>query len=104
MTRPIVRRSSATTHEPSNRRNVLARTHEMARTITIADDVYEALSSLKEPGESFSDVVRRLTEEVNERRLLAAAGAWKDLPIDAAKMKREIRSRRDETRDPKAHF
>lgn len=32
-----------------------------SRTISLADDAYEALSAMRKPGESFSDVVRRLT-------------------------------------------
>lgn len=31
------------------------------RTISLAEDAYEALSAMRKPGESFSDVVRRLT-------------------------------------------
>lgn len=31
------------------------------RTISLADDAYEALLAMRRPGESFSDVVRRLT-------------------------------------------
>lgn len=76
----------------------------MTKTITIGDDVYEALRSLKEPGESFSDVARRLTEEVKRRRLLAAAGAWKDLPIDAEKLKRDIYKWREESGEPRYRF
>jgi len=30
------------------------------RTISLSDDAYESLSAAKRPGESFSDVVRRL--------------------------------------------
>lgn len=32
-----------------------------SKTISLAEDAYEALSRMREPGESFSDVVRRLT-------------------------------------------
>ena len=32
----------------------------MARTIMVSDEVYEALKRLKRPGESFSDVIKRL--------------------------------------------
>ncbi len=32
----------------------------VARTISLAEDAYQALAASKRPGESFSDVVRRL--------------------------------------------
>lgn len=32
-----------------------------SRTISLSEDAYEALSALRKPGESFTDVVRRLT-------------------------------------------
>ncbi len=35
----------------------------VARTISLAEDAYEALSAMRQPGESFSDVVRRLTRK-----------------------------------------
>lgn len=52
--------------EPSQRRRLMYTDHTHAdpmgtRTISLADDAYEALSAMKRPGESFSDVVRRLT-------------------------------------------
>lgn len=31
------------------------------RTISLADDAYQALLAMKMPGESFTDIVRRLT-------------------------------------------
>lgn len=36
-----------------------------SKNITITEDVYEALRSLKRTDESFSDVIRRLTEMEN---------------------------------------
>jgi predicted CopG family antitoxin len=41
------------------------------KTLTITEDAYERLSALKEEGESFSEVIRRLTTKV---RLSAFAG------------------------------
>lgn len=48
------------------------------KTVTLSEDAYQALAALKRPGESFSDVVRRITQKA--RSLLEFAGAWKDFP------------------------
>ena len=48
------------------------------KTGTLSEDAYAALAALKREGESFSDVVRRLTRK--GRSLLEFAGAWKDVP------------------------
>ncbi len=44
------------------------------KTVTLAEDAYEALAALKGDGESFSQVVRRLTG--SQILLSAYAGAW----------------------------
>jgi predicted CopG family antitoxin len=49
-----------------------------ARTVTLSEDAYAALKARKEKGESFSDVVRRLSGA--HPSLMAFAGAWKDFP------------------------
>jgi predicted CopG family antitoxin len=54
------------------------------KTVTLTEDAYVALAGLKRDGESFSDVVRRLTR--GSKSLLEFAGAWKDVPRE--KMKR----------------
>ncbi len=48
------------------------------RTVTLAEDAYEALKARKEKGESFSDVVRRLSG--THPSLMTFAGAWKNFP------------------------
>ena len=53
------------------------------RTVTLSADAYEALAAMKREGESFSDVVRRLTKK--NRSLLEFAGAWKDIPAETMK-------------------
>ncbi len=50
----------------------------VVKTVTLSADAYEALAALKRPGESFSDVVRRITRK--NRSLLEFAGAWKEVP------------------------
>ncbi|MCI4363715.1 MAG: antitoxin VapB family protein [Thermoplasmata archaeon] len=48
------------------------------KTVTLAEDAYSALAAQKGQGESFSEVVRRLTG--THRSLMEFAGAWKDVP------------------------
>ena len=52
----------------------------MAKTIAIADDVYTMLSKEKRSGESFSDVIRRLSR--SRGSLMDAFGLLADLPED----------------------
>ena len=53
-------------------------TAPMAKTIAIANDVYEMLSKEKRPGESFSEVLRRLGSRGGS--LLECAGILRDVP------------------------
>ena len=53
------------------------RTFMPTKTITITVEAYERLKREKMEGESFSDVIIRLTER-KERDLMEFAGAWKD--------------------------
>lgn len=78
------------------------------KTVTLSEDAYVALASLKKDGESFSDVVRRLAR--GSRSLLEFAGDWKDFPeekmtaylsfleaadrLSKAKLRRELGRRR----------
>lgn len=47
------------------------------KTISIMDDVYERIKAVKEPEESFSDALRRLTE--TKGSIMEFAGAWSDM-------------------------
>ena len=47
----------------------------MTRVISLSDRAYEALKSLKKPGESFSDIVLEVTEE-KRKSILDFAGKW----------------------------
>ena len=53
------------------------------KTVTLSEDAYAALAAMKREGESFSDVVRRLTR--SDRSLLEFAGDWKDVSPKAMK-------------------
>ena len=49
---------------------------------TISNEAYEALLKEKKEGESFSDVILRLTSGSNKEKILKFAGIWKDTEVD----------------------
>lgn len=53
-------------------------TLSMTKNISLADDAYDALRRAKRPGESFSDVARRLARESRRRSLVDFIGAWEE--------------------------
>ncbi|MCI4334747.1 MAG: antitoxin VapB family protein [Thermoplasmata archaeon] len=63
-------------------------------SIAVDREAYDLLRSQKRPGESFSQVVKRLAK--NRRPLGSFVGAWKDLP---EKTLREIQANRKRLRD-----
>ncbi len=71
----------------------------MTKTVSLADDAYEALAVVKRPGESFSDLARRLA------RLAAQEAVFRrseEPPVwtkrEAEAMKRDVYRARDESR------
>lgn len=55
------------------------------KTIRVSDEIYERLEARKREGESFTDLLDRLTEE--DRDIYAGFGAWAD--TDATEKMRE---------------
>jgi predicted CopG family antitoxin len=67
------------------------------KTISIMDDVYDRLVALKQPNESFSDELRRLTEIKGS--IMEFAGAWSDISDEEAeKIEKGILAMRKGTR------
>lgn len=50
----------------------------MSRCVTLSDEAYNDLKTLKREEESFSMIVKRLTAEKKKEGLMALAGVWKD--------------------------
>ena len=73
----------------------------MTKTLSLADDAYEALALVKRPEESFSDLARRLARMAAQAQLFARAD---DAPVwteaQASALKRELYRARDESRQP----
>lgn len=63
------------------------------KTISLSDEAYTRLKSEKKEGESFSEVVTRLTER---KSLLEFAGAWKEAGEKKIEKVREIIKRERE--------
>ena len=71
----------------------------MTKVISLSDEAYSELKKLKKEGESFSDVVIKVTRK--ERKPLSAyLGKWSD-PKDLDRIKKELESerKRAKTRD-----
>ena len=49
----------------------------MTKVISLSEEAYKALKRLKGEGESFSDVVMRMTKTAEPKSLLGFAGRWK---------------------------
>jgi len=61
------------------------------RTVTLSKDAYDSLAALKHEGESFSEVVRRLTG--SQVLLSAYVGAWSGAPKERiAHVRRYLRT------------
>jgi predicted CopG family antitoxin len=55
---------------------------KMTKVISLSEKAYETLKKMKKPGESFSDVVLRVSEKEPKKSLLEFAGTWKGDDID----------------------
>ena len=77
------RRKSAYTHIPTQRSDM------GTRNISISDEAYSRLMALKKPGESFTDVVNRLT---GRRSVLELAGLL--TPREAGEVRLRVRELR----------
>jgi len=54
----------------------------MTKVISLSEEAYKSLKRLKGEGESFSDVVLRMTKAAEPKSLLGFTGKWKGTDID----------------------
>ena len=59
------------------------------KTLTISEEAYDALAQLKKEGESFTELIKRITGFVRKRPLKEFAGRLKDEEFEKATL--EIR-------------
>jgi predicted CopG family antitoxin len=48
------------------------------KTLTISEEAYEALAELKKEGESFTELIKRITQPFRKKKLSEFAGLIKD--------------------------
>lgn len=74
----------------------------MTKTLSLADDAYDALQRVKRPEESYSDLARRLARLAAQEAAFRPSDeppVWTDAEADA--LKRSIRRARDESLRPR---
>lgn len=74
----------------------------MTKTLSLADDAYEALSRVKRPEESFSDLARRLARLAAQAQIFQpfeGAPVWNEKEANA--LKRSLYRARDASRAPR---
>ena len=54
----------------------------MTKVISLSEKAYQTLKSMKKPGESFSDVVVRISDREKKKSILEFAGTWKGNDAD----------------------
>jgi predicted CopG family antitoxin len=54
------------------------------KTLTISEEAYEALASLKKEGESFTDLIKRITLPLRKKKLSDFAGILDDEQFEKA--------------------
>ena len=64
----------------------------MTKIISLADDAYDVLKILKEEGESFSGVVRRITKK--EKNIFDFFGKWPGTKKELNKISKELTQER----------
>ena len=69
--------------------------YSMTKVISISDDVYSSLKTIKKQQESFSMIIRKLVRKEKEKGLISLAGAWKDNEEIAKIMKKIIEDRKE---------
>ncbi len=61
---------------------VYAHTYTMTKVISLSEEAYKILKKLKRSGESFSDVIIRITKSMEKKPLIEYAGKWIGNDID----------------------
>lgn len=70
----------------------------MTKVISISDDAYTSLADLKGPGDSFTDVVKTLTEKASKKPISSFSGSWEGDKKKVEKIFKDISKERREAK------
>ncbi len=68
------------------------------KTISLSDEAYNALKRKKQKGESFNDLILRLSSEPNQKDILSLAGSWNGSNEESEKILKIIYENRKNSR------
>jgi len=60
------------------------------KTITVSEEAYEILASHKKPGESFTEVIKRVLGDRKKKSIMDYWGAWEGTDEEFERIFREI--------------
>jgi predicted CopG family antitoxin len=64
--------------------------HTMTKVISLSDEAYHALKSMKNEGESFSEVVNRMTASSEKKDIMDFWGKWAGGKEELDKLERSV--------------
>jgi len=70
-----------------------------SKNISISDDAYQRLKAIRQPGESFTDVIERMTHSAGVLDLVGALGR-----VEGLELKKRVKETRRESRAREAHI
>ncbi len=76
----------------------------MTKIVSLSDNAYNNLKSLKKGSESFSDVVNKLTSSAKKESLLDLAGKWSGEKEELSKIEKTMHGERKKFRLRKVEF
>ncbi|TFF97867.1 MAG: antitoxin [Promethearchaeota archaeon] len=68
------------------------------KTVSLSEEAYNALKSIKKEGETFNDLILRLVQKPDQKEILSLAGTWQGSDEEAEKILEIIYENREKTK------
>ncbi len=77
---------------------------DMTKVISLSNSAYEEMKSLKQPGDSFSDVVMKFVDKARQRPLMDFFGKWPGKDEEAKRIRHILEKDRKRFRTREVAF